>query len=404
MVRLLNLTKRAVRELRKNGLSRFVRKTVFYVFGSGKNLWAVDKDDWERKKARNIFGRFQVPHRSGKKQKIVFVLPGLWIAGGIAVILRHANLLKKRGYDVKIVTQDLEMAAPWFEHQQVDIVPISKIGDLVREGIDILVATGWNSVPTVDLLPARRKLYFVQLDERRFYSDTVLQAWVGETYRVDFEYVTMARFLQEWLKQEFGHEANYVPNGLDTERFKPVEPLAKKTERIRVLIEGPINIPFKGVAEAYAVLRDLDVDIWIVSGNGVPPKEWRYEKFFERVPLHDMPRLYSSCDILLKMSTVESFCYPPLEMMACGGVPVILEVSGIEEYARHDVNCLIVRNKEEALQAVRRLMRDKELYLRLRQAGLETVQQWGWSRSTDALEKIIIGESCHEERFSVEKR
>ena len=390
MTRFSQLTKRLVRELRKNGLFRFLRKAVFYVFGRGKNLWAIDKRDWERKKSLGIFGGYPIGQRAGKQQKIVFVLPGLWISGGIAVVLNHANLLKKRGYDVCIITQDLSTKAPWFEHQEVPIFPMSKIGELLRTGIDILVATGWNSAPTVDLLPARRKFYFVQSDERRFYTDTGLQAWVGETYRMDFEYITMARFLQEWLKQEFGHETSYVPNGLDTERFKPVEPLAKKTERVRVLIEGPINIPFKGVAEAYEALRGLDCEIWIVSSDGTPPETWQYDTFFEKVPLRDMPRLYSSCDILLKMSTVESFCYPPLEMMACGGVPVILEVSGIEEYAKHEENCLIVKSKDEAREAVQRLMTDIELYARLQRGGRETAKLWSWERSTDAFERVVL--------------
>lgn len=386
----MNLIKRIIRELRKNSLPDFIRKTLFYTLGKGRHLWALDKHSWQKKKAENFFGRYALPQRSGKEQTIIFVLPGLWIAGGIAVILRYANILKDRGYNVKIVTQDLKTEAVWFEHQRVEIVPISVIDLLLEHGIDILIATGWNSVPTVDLLPARRKLYFVQLDERRFYEDETLKNLVGETYRVGFEYVTMARFLQTWLREEFEQESAYVPNGLDVTVFHSVEARLPKTDRVRVLIEGPINIPFKGVAEAYEAVFGLDCELWLVSSNGVPPTHWKYDQFFEKVPLHEMPQMYSSCDILLKMSTVESFCYPPLEMMACGGVPVILEVSGIEEYAKHQENCLIVKNKQEAREAVQRLIIDTELYVRLRQGGLETAKEWSWERSADALEQVIL--------------
>lgn len=353
-------------------------------------LWALDLKDWQKKKALRVFRHYDVPTRTGKDQCIVFVLPGLWIAGGIAVILKHANLLKERGYDVKIVTQDLKTEATWFENQRVEVVPMSRIEVLLEQGIDILVATGWNSVPVVDLLPARRKWYFIQLDERRFYEDTYLKDFVAETYRQPFEMIVMARWMESWLREEFNQVSVYVPNGLDTTVFRPTEALQAKTDRVRVLIEGPINIPFKGVAEAYQAVTGLDCEVWLVSGNGVPPAHWTYDRFFEKVPLYEMPRLYSSCDILLKMSTVESFSYPPLEMMACGGVPVILEVSGIEEYARHNENCLIVKNTEEARAAIEQLIGDASLRERLRQSGLETATEWSWERSADALEQFVL--------------
>lgn len=388
---LYGLMRRVIRELKKNSWRDFIRKVRFYSMGRGTMLWALNHDDWQRKKSRaqEFFARY--PSGSGQdRPNIVFIVPGTWIAGGIAVIVRHANLLQSKGYDVTLVTQDLKESFPWYAGQSVPVVPIDRVWNLLESGIDILIATGWNSAPTVDLLPAKRKIYFVQLDERRFYAnDTVLQSLVAETYRLPFEYVVMAHWMQDWLREEFGHDAAYVPNGLDTEIFRPVEPIELKSARPRVLIEGPIDIPFKGVAEAQAAVRDLNCDIWIVSGRGTLNPEWRCERFFERVPIDDMPKIYSSCDILLKMSTVESFAYPPLEMMACGGVPVILRVSGIEEYAIHEENCLIIEHAREATAAVARLLDDAVLRERLARNGIETAQNWAWSHSADALEKVI---------------
>ncbi len=388
----MNLIKRIIRELRKNSLPDFVRKTLFYYFGKGRLLWALNSADWARKKflVKREFAKYKIGNRSGKDRIIVWVIPGTWISGGIAVVVRHANMLQERGYRVFLVTQDLKATIPWFTHQKVKVVPMSRISVLLEEGIDILIATGWNSAPTVDLLPAKRKLYFVQSDERKFYDDPVMKQFVGTTYDLPFEYLTMAHFLQAWLREEFDQESTYVPNGLDVAVFHPVVVRQTKTDKIRVLIEGPINVPFKGVAESYEAVAGLDCELWLVSSNGVPPAHWKYDQFFERAPLHEMPKIYSSCDILLKMSTVESFCYPPLEMMACGGVPVILEVSGIEEYARHEENCFIVQSQQEARQAVARLISDPALRDRLRRGGLETAKKWSWERSVDALEQVIL--------------
>jgi glycosyltransferase involved in cell wall biosynthesis len=143
------------------------------------------------------------------------------------------------------------------------------------------------------------------------------------------------------------------------------------------------------MADAYAAIKHIDAEKWIVSSQGKPPEQWQYDRFFESVSLHDMPRLYSSCDILLKMSTVESFAYPPLEMMACGGVSVIRRVSGIEEYAVDEENCLIVESIGEAEAAVKRLIADEDLWRRLATAGLATATRWTWDRSVVALEEAL---------------
>lgn len=385
------LFQRIVRELKKNNLSDFLWKVLFYSVGKGRLLWALDERDWQKKKvlAQKAFAHYPRGSTHPDSPTIVYVLPGTWIAGGIAVVLQQTNRLQERGHKVFVVTQDLKRTIPWFPNQKVPIIPIQEIETLLKDGIDILIATGWNSAPTVDLLPAARKLYFVQQDERKFYTDRIQQTFVGSTYQLPFEYVTMARWIQVWLRDEFRHDSKYVPNGLDQEIFQPSEPLEPKGRSLRVLIEGPIDIPFKGVADAYQAIRDLDCEIWIVSGQGSLPSGWRCDRFFEGVPQDEMPKIYSSCDILLKMSTVESFAYPPLEMMACGGVPVIRRVSGIEEYAVDGENCLIVDDIQSAKVAVMQLINDQNLREKLIQGGLKTANQWGWNQSIDALEKVI---------------
>ena len=49
-------------------------------------------------------------------------------------------------------------------------------------------------------------------------------------------------------------------------------------------------------------------------------------------------------DILLKTSLLESFSYPPIEMMATGGYVVALLNDGNKEYLEDGNNCLIYPN------------------------------------------------------------
>ena len=56
--------------------------------------------------------------------------------------------------------------------------------------------------------------------------------------------------------------------------------------------------------------------------------------FLHRVPYEKTPEVYAACDILLKTSLLESFSYPPLEMMASGGYVVAVPNGGNLEYLK----------------------------------------------------------------------
>jgi hypothetical protein len=117
-----------------------------------------------------------------------------------------------------------------------------------------------------------------------------------------------------------------------------------------------------------------------------------------------MAAIYASCDVLLKMSRVESFSYPPLEMMATGGGAVVRDVTGLDEYAVDGENCLIVSDVEGARRAVRRLVDDAALRARLGAAGRETAGRMTWERSLPALLQIVAGGSLPADIASASRR
>lgn len=324
------------------------------------------------------------------KIKIAYVLPGLSVSGGVAVVLKHANILLDRGYEVYIVNiGEKADGVFWYPNNNV---PLLSEKDCMRKKIffDIVIATYFTTVDFILKMNASRFLYFVQSDERRFDLSADLFLKCQSSYeKSEVEFFTMAIWIQRWLKEEFGHEAYYVPNGLDDKLFYRSNSIEIPRVKKRVLLEGPISVAFKGVENAYNAVKDLDCEIWIISSNGKPKKSWRYDRFFESVPLRDMKEIYSSCDILLKMSTVESFAYPPLEAMACGCVPVVKKVTGIEEYAVHGDNCFIVNDVEDARSVVSSLLVNDDLRKEMIIKGAQTVKKWTWDRTENYLEKVI---------------
>ena len=322
------------------------------------------------------------------KPKIAYLIPGCGISGGIAVICQHVNRLQKRGYDMLLITEDDNREIPWFPNQNVQIVGLNEIPN----NIDILVATGWSTAHTAQQINVPKKYYFVQSDESRFYPENSREYKKAlETYEMDFIFMTEAKWIQRWLKEKFNKEAHYVPNGLDENIIHQTQPMIAKGNKVRVLLEGPIDIPFKGMEDAFNAISGLDCEVWCISSAGRPKPEWKCDRFFEKVPMEQMKYIYSSCDIFLKMSRVEGFFGPPLEMMACGGACVVSKVTGYDEYIQDKENALVVEmgDVQAAHEAVKSLIEDKTLRNKIIENGKITANEWKWEPTIDILETIF---------------
>lgn len=414
----LALVKHGIREVRNNGLRSFGAR--FLGFVKKRQLISDTRiviGEWyaRRKRGEKTVYQKQVC-QNGKNVSVAYIIPGTNISGGVAVVLQQANRLLERGYDVKILSQDGKTVLDWFPNQRVPVIPFRKDFLFLLGEVDILIATGWTTAPFLEEISAKRKVYFVQSDERRFSSSDVFL--IEETYKMDVEFMTEAKWIQRWLKEEFGKDAYYVPNGLDGKIFFREEGMRRsalanqettssadchpsvegndsdESSMRRVLLEGPIDCWFKGMQDAYDAVKDLDCEIWIVSSNGKPKVDWRYDRFFENVPYNKMREIYSSCDVFLKMSRIEGFFGPPMEAMACGCAVVVSEVTGFDEYIVDGENALVVPFGDlvGARKAVQRLLGEDLLREKLIENGKKTALEWNWNRSLDLLEKVISGE------------
>lgn len=346
-----------------------------------------------------IHGLRQRPSRSVTKKtgkpSVCYIIPTTDITGGVAVVCEHLNRLKTLGYKVLIASTDNKTDLSWFPRQTVEVIPFKENKKNI-EDYDIVVATGWITAYELALLNVKRKIYFVQSDETRFYPEkSFLRNRVEYTYNFPFEYMTEAKWIRKWLKEKYNHEAELVPNGINTDIFYPDTPLEPKPKnKKRILLEGAINLPFKGMKEAFEVVQDLDCEVWCVSYDGKPKPKWHCDRFFEKVPMDAMRRIYSSCDILLKLSRVEGFFGPPLEMMACGGVPIVAKVTGYDEYIKDGYNALVteVGDIKKTREILEELINNHQLYEKLKLNGNETVKRNNWNFLMNILIRIFNNE------------
>ena len=135
-----------------------------------------------------------------------------------------------------------------------------------------------------------------------------------------------------------------VPCGVDTGRFRPGGPVAKRGDRPRVLTAGRL-VPHAGVATVIEALCHVpDAELVVVGGPGRTelerdPEVLRLRRlamdrgvakrvvFTGNVRHEDMPALIRSADVVVSVPRYEPFGLTPLEAMACG-VPVVVSAVG----------------------------------------------------------------------------
>lgn len=322
---------------------------------------------------------------------IAFILPSLNISGGIMVALWHAVMLQDAGMDVTLFNVDNSIQWCTFKEHQIPVM--SQNLRLVEGRIDKAVATMWTTVAFLENYQnIEKRYYLVQNFETDFYEPGVpLRVFANQSYipKVPIQYLTISKWCEDWLRDDYEQIARYAPNGIEKENFPHHK--REMNGKIRILIEGDCGVEYKNVDESFKITNELDkekYEIWYMSYNAEPKDWYRVDKFLHKVPFDQVADVYNQCDILLKTSYLESFSYPPLEMMATGGYAVVVPNDGNKEYLVDGENCLLypLGKIEKGIAAIERICTDKGLQEHLYECGIKTAQSRDW----ESIRKEIV--------------
>ncbi len=334
--------------------------------------------------------------------KIAFFLGVPEISGGTYVIFEHAVRLNKKGYKVFILTREQVQPERYSWHPEAGTLEWLTLDEAVQERFDFAIATWWQSALLLNRVRAQTYLYFVQSVESRFFpgqetataEERAYRRLVESTYLLPLPVITEAGWIRDYLNEKFGIEPFVVRNGvrkdLYTEAGDAIRPREKG--KLRVLVEGPMGVPFKNVEKALALARESEADdVWLLTPTETGPIEG-VSRIFSRVPIRETAPVYRSCDVLLKLSTVEGMFGPPLEMFHCGGTAIVYDVTGHEEYIRHNVNSFVLPAGDEAgvVHHLNLLKRSPDILERLKEGARATASGWpDWDRASDRFEKAL---------------
>lgn len=332
------------------------------------------------------------------------------VGGGTYVIFEHAVRAMERGANVTIVTMERVARKELYWHDRAQNLNWKTILEAEKEAYDVVICTWWRLVYEAYRLKGKHYIYFVQSVESRFYpaEEKPLRQLAEATYMLPMPVITEAAWIQEYLKKNYLRNVRLVRNGIRKDIYTPKGKCYAPREkgRLRVLVEGPVDVDFKNVPKTVSLCRKSEADeVWLMTSSDIKSYPG-IDRVFSKVPIEETPQIYRSCDVIVKLSYVEGMFGPPLEMFHCGGTAITYDVTGYDEYIEHGMNALVaIRDDDKkVMEYLNQLKREPDYLRKLKEGALHTASQWdSWERSS-ALFYEAVQDMCRQDVLNLQSR
>jgi glycosyltransferase involved in cell wall biosynthesis len=333
------------------------------------------------------------------------------ISGGSNVIIEYGTALERLGHEVHVLTRggcDVA-AAGW--HPRLKALRVRDVGEVTDdEEFDFAFATWWLTFFDLHRVRSAAYGYLNQSVESRFHGEEHYKVLNRCTYALPLLMITEARWIADFIRAvQPASRVLYIRNGLSREYFPRADAPSERNGPLRVLVEGPWNVPFKGVPETFEVLREAQARGvafeagWLTSNSGHtrPSLGPKPVAVHERVAIDGVRDVLRRYDVMVKLSRVEGMYGPPLEMFSQGGTAITHTVTGSDEYMVHGYNGLLVEphNRHQIVAYLDLLARRPEYLASLRRNALATARDYpGWEESGGEMARALEG--LREEGFT----
>ena len=357
--------------------------------------------------------------------RITFLLPmsAAKPAGGFKVVYEYANFLAAQGHQVQVIHPNLlRIDEPfsalsfktkltvllryfkekwtngyrpdhWFTvSPQVGMAWTKDLSPANIPDADIVVATAWETAEWAVTYPASKG--------RRFYIIQHLETWSGpeervfNTWKAPLEKIVIAGWLQR-IATGMGLTTHLIPNGMDFTRFKQTVPSEDRDPHQLLMLYHVVE--WKGSADglaAFEIARQTipELRLTLFGIDPAPPNLPPGVEYHHQPPQDKLNGFYNRAAIFISPSWTEGWGLPPAEALMCGGAIAVTRGGADEAFAIHEETALVSPIREPAALAANivRLVRDKELRLRLARRGHDLIQQFTWERSGAALEALML--------------
>lgn len=324
--------------------------------------------------------------------KVVYLLEGAALYGGVNVVLQHARALRRRGVEAWVCSPD--PSPSWFPGAEAFYRRVPEPSAAAIGPADIAIGTMWRTVPVVAAIPGAVPFHLCQCYEGLY--DGVRDRWpeIDAVYRLPVRKLAVSPHLVRLLADRFGQSAVWIPQPFEPDRFRPPAAEPAAGARLRVLLAGHFSLPIKGVAWSMRALRPLAEEGWLQLVRlalEVDPEErrqWPDAEWHLEVPPAEVPELMRGADVYLGASSeVEGFGLPMLEAMGCARACVLSDIGSVKALdAERRASLRFDPGDADGLcAALRRLRDDPALRRRLGLAGRAIAERFSEERTAQAL-------------------
>ena len=334
--------------------------------------------------------------------RIAFIVSDLGLSGGVNVILKHASYLATvHGHQVTIITQREHYVCYSWKELETQSLNVTDINSAQKQEFDLAVATWWETIFNLFSISSARYAWFCQSLEHRFYNvDNPQRAVAQAAECIPLPCITESEWIQKhMLSVNPSRKVWLVRNGIDKDifKFKDENELSNSLaeQHLRILVEGNIEHPLKGVADSLMGVLGASTPIRVrhVSSTDSKITDSRYTWVRGPLSFEEMADEYSRSDVLVKTSRVEGMFGPPLEAFHCGATAIVTPVSGHEDYIRHGSNSIVVEwdDIRSISSSLDRLNSDRKFLNSLKIGALETASQWpSWTDSSERFHQTLL--------------
>jgi glycosyltransferase involved in cell wall biosynthesis len=255
-------------------------------------------------------------------------------------------------------------------------------------GADIAVATGWQTVARVRVLPGTAaRAYLVQDHEPEFFGTSAQRQWAEDSYRHGLYPITAGPWLADVMSSEYGLPASSFDLGVDTHLYGPRD--VERRDDV-VLFYARASTPRRAVPLALVALGELkrrrpQTELWFY-GHGWPPSVDYPFRNVGVVSGEELARLYSTATVGLVLS-MTNYSLVPQEMLACGLACVELDApSVVAAFGRDSPIELAVAEPTAIVEALERLLDDPGLRAERAEDGMRMVATRTWDAAAVQLE------------------
>lgn len=176
-------------------------------------------------------------------------------------------------------------------------------------------------------------------------------------------------------------KAFYLPNGVDANLFRPIEPIKENGE----LVVGHVGkeCPVKGQRE-YIIPAIQTTK----AKSATNLRTWK-----DRLPHTEMPTIYNQMDVFVVASIEDGTPNPALEAAACGRPIISNRIGNMPEFIKDGYNGFIVPRKiGEYVNKIRYFQDNRSELIRMGENARKTILEgWTWKKQAENYREMFRG-------------